>query len=145
MTPSIYQQRCRSAATSLAAQAAWPAAVVALGLGAPASLRPNGVLAVTGLFAALIVLGFSIHLAFDAWLFRLMAEHPDESSGGRAVDEILTRLRLKGRPKEGPDAVRGLSDRLNGTQRIVRRQRLALAAFAVLALVAAMQELSKGA
>ena len=85
MTPSIYQQRCRFAATSLAFQAAWPAVVVALGLGAPASLRPNGELAVTGLFAALIVLGLSIHLAFDAWLFRLMAEHPDESSGGRAV------------------------------------------------------------
>jgi len=44
-----------------------------------------------------------------------------------------------------PDAVRSLSERLEGTHRIFKRQRLAFATFAALALAVAMQGFLRGA
>jgi hypothetical protein len=66
-------------------------------------------------------------IRFDAALFHLMASYDDEATGGAAVDDVLARMRLK--PK--PDRVRGLAERMAGARRLVFRQRLAMAVFAL--------------
>ena len=122
-------------ARKLILQAAWPALVIAVlvvmlamtsadhGLAAPAWYSVTaGVAAVS----ALATLALSVLLLFDALLFRVIASHTDEREGCAAVDDILTRMRLK----PGPVQTRGLAERIAGTRRIVLMQRTAIAIFA---------------
>ncbi|GGD65647.1 putative membrane protein [Rhizobium sp. BK226] len=81
-----------------------------------------------------IVLALAIHLLFDALLFRLAASHETETAGLAAVDDLLSRMRLR-KPDGTPS---GLERRIAGSRRIVWRQRFALAIclviFAILVL-----------
>ena len=81
-----------------------------------------------------IVLALAIHLLFDALLFRLAASHETETAGLAAVDDLLSRMRLR-KPDGTPS---GLERRIAGSRRIVWRQRFALAVslviFAILLL-----------
>ncbi|TIS53834.1 MAG: hypothetical protein E5W93_15145, partial [Mesorhizobium sp.] len=82
--------------------------------------------------SAVVVLGLSALLLFDALLFRLMASHDDEVSGGAAVDDMLARMRLK----SAPPTPRPLDDRIAGTRRLLARQHIAFAIFVVAFLTA---------
>ena len=81
-----------------------------------------------------IVLALAIHLLFDALLFRLAASHETETAGLAAVDDLLSRMRLR-KPDGTPS---GLERRIAGSRRIIWRQRFALAIclviFAILVL-----------
>ncbi|RWC13773.1 MAG: hypothetical protein EOS52_14900 [Mesorhizobium sp.] len=116
MSDDAYQRKTAAFAAMLVKQAAWPAAIVIAG----DSIAP------------LVVLGFSALLVFDALLFRLMATHGDEISGGAAVDDMLARMRLK----PAPATPRPLDDRIAGTRRLLARQRIAFAVFVVAFLTA---------
>lgn len=72
---------------------------------------------------SVIVLALAIHLLFDALLFRLAASHETETAGLAAVDDLLSRMRLR-KPDGTPP---GLERRIAGSRRIVWRQRFALA------------------
>ena len=141
MTDDGYQQRTGRFAAVLIRQAVWLAAIVIACDGvAPlvASARgafqaPVAVLALlVAAISAVVVLGLSALLLFDALLFRLMATHDDEFSGGAAVDDILARMRLK----LAPSTPRPLDERMAGTRRLLNRQRIAFAIFAVAFLIA---------
>ncbi|TIQ31040.1 MAG: hypothetical protein E5X48_28095 [Mesorhizobium sp.] len=141
MRDEAYQQRAAAFAAMLIKQAAWPAAIVIAGDSvAPlvASARgafqaPIGVLALlVAAASAVVVLGLSALLVFDALLFRLMATHTDEVSGGAAVDDILARMRLK----PASSSPRPLDDRIAGTRRLLARQRIAFTIFVVAFLTA---------
>ncbi|MET3597217.1 MULTISPECIES: hypothetical protein [Mesorhizobium] len=141
MTDDTYQERTGRFAAILIKQAAWPAAVVIAGDSvAPlvASARggfqsPLAVLALlVAAASAVMVLGLSALLIFDALLFRLMASHDDEASGGAAVDDLLARMRLK----PAPSSSRLLDDRIAGTRRLLARQRIAFAIFVIAFLTA---------
>jgi hypothetical protein len=119
----------------LARQALWPAVIVAAVLaaaplaalaGAPNSW-PAAAIAIVATASGLAVLALSALIRFDAALFHLMASYDEETVGGAAVDDALARMRLK--PK--PERVRSLSERIAGARRLVFRQRLALAVFAI--------------
>ena len=71
----------------------------------------------------LAALAFSVHLIFDALLFRLAGSHPDERTGLAAVDDSLARFGLRAAAAEP----RPLAARLAGSRGIVWRQRFALA------------------
>ncbi|MFD2051679.1 hypothetical protein ACFSQT_00395 [Mesorhizobium calcicola] len=141
MTDNAYQESADRFARMLMKQAAWPAAVVvaatvlaplaASGRGAFETLRASTALSVSAAGAA-AVLALSALLAFDAFLFRLMASYDDEASGGAAVDDILARMRLK----SSPSTTRSLQDRMAGTSRLLFKQRAALALFAAALLTA---------
>ena len=76
----------------------------------------------------LIVVAMTIHLLFDALLFRLASSHETEAAGVAAIDDVLSRMRLR-----TPDAApRGLDRRIAGSRRIVWRQRFVLAVCLVL-------------
>lgn len=141
MRDEAYQQRAAAFAAMLIKQAAWPAAIVIAGDSvAPlvASARgafqaPIAVLALlVAAASAVVVLGLSALLVFDALLFRLMATHTDEVSGGAAVDDILARMRLK----PASSSPRPLDDRIAGTRRLLARQRIAFTIFVVAFLTA---------
>ncbi|MER8752706.1 hypothetical protein NKH57_26230 [Mesorhizobium sp. M1050] len=141
MTGNAYQDRVDRFARMLIQQAAWPTTlVVAANILAPlaASARgafetlPAALALSTTAASAVAVLALSALLAFDALLFRLMASHEDEVSGGAAVDDMLGRMRLK----PLPSTTRTLEDRMAGTGRLLFKQRAALALF-VAALLAA--------
>ncbi|RUY00418.1 hypothetical protein EN991_37955, partial [Mesorhizobium sp. M7A.F.Ca.US.005.03.2.1] len=136
-----YQDRTDRFAGMLMRQAAWPAAIVlAANVLAPlaASARgafetlPAAIALSIAAASAVAVLALSALLAFDALLFRLMASHDDEASGGAAVDDMLARMRLK----PAPFATRLLDDRMAGTSRLLFKQRAALALFAAALLAA---------
>ncbi|MER9584821.1 hypothetical protein [Mesorhizobium sp. M0276] len=141
MTGNVYQDRTNRFARMLMQQAAWPAAVVvAANILAPLAASARGAfetlpaalaLSITA-SSAVAVLALSALLAFDALLFRLMASHEDEVSGGAAVDDMLARMRLK----PFPSTTRTLDDRMAGTGRLLFKQRAALALFAVALLAA---------
>ncbi|TJW67800.1 MAG: hypothetical protein E5V29_16180, partial [Mesorhizobium sp.] len=97
----------------------------------PATLPP---IAVSPAAAALATLAFTALLLFDALLFRLMASHDSEVSGGGAVDDLLARMRLKPMPA----ATRSLDQRISGTRRLLMKQRMAFAVFAAASLMAAL-------
>lgn len=82
----------------------------------------------------LLPLAFSVHLLFDAALFRLAASHETEEAGLAAIDDVLARMGL--RRQDGRTAP--LSERLAGCRRLLRLQRISLAIglvlFAVLLL-----------
>lgn len=71
----------------------------------------------------LLPLALSVHLLFDAALFRLAASHQEEGTGLSAMDDILARMGL--RPKDGRTA--SLAERLAGCRRLVWLQRISLA------------------
>ncbi|RWA69450.1 hypothetical protein [Mesorhizobium sp.] len=141
MTDDAYRQRTAAFAAMLIKQAAWPAAVVIAGdsvapLVASARGALQAPLAVLALLvaagSAVAVLGLSALLLFDALLFRLMATHDNEVSGGAAVDDLLARMRLK----PAPSSSRTLDDRIAGTRRLLARQRVAFAIFVISFLTA---------
>ncbi|MER8632396.1 hypothetical protein NKH55_21835 [Mesorhizobium opportunistum] len=141
MTGSAYRESTDRFAGMLMRQAAWPAAlVVAANVLAPlaASARgafetwPAAVALSLAAASAVAVLALSALLAFDALLFRLMASHDDETSGGAAVDDILAGMRLK----RLPPFTRSLDERMAGTRRLLTRQRAALGLFVATLLAA---------
>ena len=79
----------------------------------------------------LLPLAVSVHLLFDAALFRLAASHDDEATGLAAIDDVLARMGLRS-PSPVPAP---LTDRLAGCRRLVRLQRLSLAIGVALYLV----------
>ena len=83
------------------------------------------------LAAGLVAIALSVNLAFDALLFRVIASYEDPYKGGAAVDDILSRMRLKPAAKE----IRPLADRIAGTERLMRRQRAALAICGVASVI----------
>lgn len=141
MTGNADQERAGRFARTLMQQAAWPAAiVVAANILAPLAASARGAfetlpaaiaLSLTAA-SAVAVLALSALLVFDALLFRLMASHDDEASGGAAVDDILARMRLK----PFPSTTRSLDDRMAGTRALLFKQRAALALFAAALLAA---------
>lgn len=121
-------------------QAAMVAPIAGAGLIiAPVLAQKGGMLALLliAVICAIAALGLSALLAFDVALFRLMAGHADEISGGQAVDDFLAGAGLK----PAPDRVRSLAERIAGARRLVLLQRAALAAM-VLALGAAFVQRS---
>ena len=85
----------------------------------------------------LLPLAFSVHLLFDAALFRLAASHDTEEAGLAAIDDVLARMGL--RTRDGWTAP--LAERLAGCRRLLRLQRISLAVgmtlYAILLLDAA--------
>ncbi|MBZ9819056.1 hypothetical protein [Mesorhizobium sp. CA4] len=61
-----------------------------------------------------------------------MVSHGDEVSGGSAVDDMLTRMRLK----PASPTPRPLDERVAGTRKLLTRQRIAFAIFVVAFLTA---------
>lgn len=71
----------------------------------------------------LLPLAVSVHLLFDAALFRLAASHESEAAGFAAIDDMLARMGLRSAsPVPAP-----LNDRLAGCRRLLRLQRVSLA------------------
>ena len=82
----------------------------------------------------LLPLALSIHLLFDAALFRLAASHESENAGLTAIDDVLDRMSL--RKKDGVTA--SLAERLAGCARLLLLQRgtllIAVLLYAILLL-----------
>lgn len=76
----------------------------------------------------LLPLALSVHLLFDAALFRLAASHDEENAGLAAMDDVLARMGLRSREREPAS----LAERLAGCRRLVWKQRGALVAGAAL-------------
>ena len=71
----------------------------------------------------LLPMAVSVHLLFDAALFRLAASHESEAAGLAAIDDVLARMGLRSAsPVPAP-----LADRLAGCRRLLRLQRVSLA------------------
>ena len=70
----------------------------------------------------LVPLAFSVHLLFDATLFRLAASHDAEEAGLSAIDDVLTRMGLRARNATSAS----LAERLAGCRRLVWLQRISL-------------------
>jgi hypothetical protein len=143
MSGNTYQDKAGAFAAGLMVQAAWPllviaacvlaAPVVAL-VGASSATAFSATAWLVAAVGALATLAFSMLILFDALLFRLMASHDGEVSGGAAVDDLLARMRLK----PTPATTRPLDQRMAGTRRVLMQQRVAFAVFAVASLVAAL-------
>jgi hypothetical protein len=88
----------------------------------------------------LLPLAVSVHLLFDAALFRLAASHDDEATGLAAIDDVLVRMGLRS-PSPIPAP---LSDRLAGCRRLVRLQRVSLAIGFALYLVLLLDMMAGG-
>lgn len=71
----------------------------------------------------LLPLWLSVHLLFDAALFRLAASHDTEDEGLSAIDDVLSRMGLRVRD----NMPRPLVERLHGCRRLVWLQRTTLA------------------
>lgn len=71
----------------------------------------------------LLPLAVSVHLLFDAALFRLAASHDAEEAGLAAIDDVLARMGLRARD----GVARAFSDRLAGCRRLLWLQRASLA------------------
>ena len=137
-----YPEKVEAFARGLMVQAVWPillvvAAVMAapiIGLVAgPQTTALSAAAWLAAAASAVATLALSALLLFDALLFRLMASHATEAAGGAVVDDVLARMRLKPTAAGG----RSLDHRMAGTQRLLTRQRMALAVFAAACLVAA--------
>lgn len=133
MNQPAYNDRCEQAAANLVRQAAWPSisvmlVIAALPLWLPSlpSTSPASILMSLAAAAGFATLALSALLIFDALLFRLMAGAEDELAGGKTVDDLLEKMRLK----TPPASTRSLDDRLAGTRRLLQSQRLAFAIFA---------------
>jgi len=79
----------------------------------------------------LLPLALSVHLLFDAALFRLAASHDTEAEGLAAIDDVLARMGLRAR--DGAPAP--LKQRLAGCWRLVWLQRIPLAIGAALYVI----------
>ena len=79
----------------------------------------------------LMPLALSVHLLFDAALFRLAASYDGEAAGLSAIDDVLARMGLRAR--ESVSAT--LPERLRGCLRLLWMQRIALAIAAALYFV----------
>ncbi|TGV27427.1 hypothetical protein [Mesorhizobium sp. M4B.F.Ca.ET.143.01.1.1] len=143
MSSNPYQDKAGAFAAGLMLQAAWPLLAVAacllaapvIGLAAAPQVTPLSAAAwLVAAAAALATLAFTALILFDALLFRLMASHDSEVSGGGAVDDLLARMRLKPTPAE----TRSLDQRIAGTRRLLTKQRIAFAVFAAASLMAAL-------
>jgi hypothetical protein len=73
-------------------------------------------------------LALSVHLLFDAMLFRLLCSYENEDAGGIAVDRFLARAGLR----KLPETSRTLEERITGTSRLLNFQRAALLVFLAL-------------
>ena|SRR6218665_3826939 len=80
------------------------------------------------MIASLLLGAISLHLLFDATLFRLAALSGTENDGLAAIDRVLS----LGGCRAMPETVRPLADRIAGTDRILRRQAIAFAVTAAL-------------
>jgi hypothetical protein len=76
----------------------------------------------------LLPLALSVHLLFDAALFRLAASHGDEENGLVAIDDVLARMGLRDRSAISAP----MATRLAGCRRLVWLQRITLGIGAVL-------------
>lgn len=133
-----WNRDCRRMARRLAIHAALAAAMVGAGLailarGSNGDAAPGHGMAILAAVLAAAVLAAAGHAALDAWLFGLMARHADERDGGAAVDRLLARLRLHA-PR---DEVRSAAARIAGSERVLKRLWLGLAAFAAATAFAA--------
>lgn len=142
MNGENFPEKAEALAAGLMVQAVWPILLVVAGvmaapiIGLAAAPQTTALSAAAWLIAAagaVATLALSALLLFDALLFRLMASHATEAAGGAAVDDVLARMRLKPTAAGG----RSLDHRMAGTRRLLTRQRLALAVFAAVSLVAA--------
>ncbi|HSX74113.1 MAG TPA: hypothetical protein VLG73_07940 [Shinella sp.] len=88
----------------------------------------------------LMPLALSVHLLFDAALFRLAASYDGEAAGLSAVDDVLARMGLRAR--ESVSAT--LPERLRGCRRLLWMQRIALAIAAALYLVLLLDGMEGG-
>lgn len=79
----------------------------------------------------LLPLALSVHLLFDAALFRLAASHDNEEAGLAAIDDVLARMGLRARS----DSQASLPQRLAGCRRLVWLQRATLAIGTALYLI----------
>ena len=130
MAPSPHLAQANAHARWSLIQAIWPPAVLTA-LATISATTPtvlgNGLhllLLALAIAAGSGVLAYSVILAFDALLFRVLASYEDEWKGGAAVDDLLVRMHLK----STPTTTRSLADRAAGTRRLVTRQRIAMMA-----------------
>lgn len=79
-------------------------------------------------------LALAANLAFDALLFRVIASHGDEETGGAAVDDLLRRMRLK----PLPPATRPFAERAAGARRLAAIQLGVALLYLAVAATAAM-------
>jgi hypothetical protein len=70
-----------------------------------------------------ILLAQSVHLFFDAALFRLALTHDNEQAGLTAIDRTLDAMGFRKMPTQPAQ----LAQRLAGTARLLRRQYIVLA------------------
>ena len=89
---------------------------------------------------SLLPLAFSVHLLFDAALFRLAASHGAEDAGLSAIDDVLSRMGLRA----GDATPRTLTERLSGCRRLVWLQRVTLAIGVGLYLVLLLDAMDGG-
>lgn len=89
---------------------------------APVTAGAHGFTAALGwwllLAFCLAPLALSVHLLFDAFLFRLAASHDSEEHALTAIDDVLARMGLRARPA----APASLSQRFSGCRRLVLLQ-----------------------
>jgi hypothetical protein len=104
-------------------QGLWPCPVALFATTVAWAVESAPILAAVATGMAAAVMGLGGLLVFDGLLFRVIASYPAEQPGCAAVDDTLSRMRLK--PPQG--TTRSLAARIAGTRRIVLRQRVALA------------------
>jgi len=75
------------------------------------------------LVCEVVILAQTVHLLFDAALFRLALTHDNEQAGLAAIDRTLDSMGLRKMPAQPPL----LPQRLTGTARLLRRQYVLLA------------------
>ncbi|MEW9613083.1 hypothetical protein AB3G45_04415 [Shinella sp. S4-D37] len=88
----------------------------------------------------LLPLALSVHLLFDAALFRLAASYDGEAAGLSAIDDGLARMGLRARGSVSAT----LPERLRGCRRLLWLQRIALAIAAMLYLVLLLDGMEGG-
>lgn len=89
---------------------------------------------------SLLPLVVSVHLLFDAALFRLAASHGTEDEGLSAIDDVLSRMGLRARDH----TPRSLTERLQGCRRLVWFQRTSLAIGALLYVILLLDAMDGG-
>ncbi|RWO05982.1 MAG: hypothetical protein EOS07_23265 [Mesorhizobium sp.] len=138
---SAHRDKAEAFAAGLMTQAVWPLFLVLAALAAApviavaAQPQATTLAAAAWLVAAasgVVTLAVSALLAFDALLFWLMASHISEAAGGASVDDVLARMRVK----PAAAGIRSLDRRIEGTQRLLMKQRIALGLFVAASLVA---------
>ncbi|RWO19854.1 MAG: hypothetical protein EOS08_22195 [Mesorhizobium sp.] len=138
---SAHRDKAEVFAAGLMTQAVWPLFLVLAALAAApviavaAQPQATTLAAAAWLVAAasgVVTLAVSALLAFDALLFWLMASHISEAAGGASVDDVLARMRVK----PAAAGIRSLDRRIEGTQRLLMKQRIALGLFVAASLVA---------